>query len=207
MEDVAGVHARGDVGQIGAGAVGQDGVGKALELGQVVDHAAAEEGSAVVEGGFVDNHRGAFGLDALHHALYRRLAEVVGVRLHRKPVNAYCHRVLGGPAGHFQNLIGNEILAGAVALHDGAHHVLRNVGIVGKQLLRVLWKAVAAVAERWVIIMCADARVEAYALDNGAGVEALYLGIGVELIEVAHPQGQISVGEELHRLGLLHAHK
>ena len=207
MEDIAGVHARGDVGQIGAGAVGEDGVGEALELGQVVDHAAAEEGSAVVEGGFIDNHRGAFGLDALHHALYRRLAEVVGVRLHRKPVNAYCHRDVGGPSGHFQNLIGNEVLAGAVALDYGAHHVLGNVGIVGKQLLRVLGQAVAAVAERWVIIMSAYARVEPDALDYGAGVEALYLGVGVELVEVAHPQGQISVGEELHGLGLLHAHK
>lgn len=38
-EEVAGVDAGGDVGEVGGGAVGQDGAAQALELGQVVDHA------------------------------------------------------------------------------------------------------------------------------------------------------------------------
>ncbi len=78
-EEVAGVDAGGDVGEVGGGAVGQDGAAQALELGQLVDHSGAEEGGAVGEGGLVDDYGGALGLDALHHALNGRLAEVVGV--------------------------------------------------------------------------------------------------------------------------------
>ena len=43
---------------------------QALEFGEVVDYAAAEEGRAVFEGGLVDDDGGAFGLHAFHHALY-----------------------------------------------------------------------------------------------------------------------------------------
>ncbi len=62
---------------------------EALEVGEVVDDAAAEEGGAVSKGRLVDDDLGAFGLDALHHALDGRLAEVVGVGLHGQAVNAY----------------------------------------------------------------------------------------------------------------------
>lgn len=37
----------GDVGEVDGGAVGKDGMGEAFELGEVVDHTAAEEGGAV----------------------------------------------------------------------------------------------------------------------------------------------------------------
>ena len=40
-----------------------------LNSGEVVDHARPEEGGAVGKCRLVDNHGGAFGLDALHHAL------------------------------------------------------------------------------------------------------------------------------------------
>ena len=50
-----------------------------LELRQVIDHPAAEERAAVIEGRLVDDHFGAFRLDALHHALDAALAEVVAV--------------------------------------------------------------------------------------------------------------------------------
>ena len=217
-EEVAGVDTGGDVGEVGGGAVGQDGAALALELGQVVDHAGAEEGGAVGEGGLVDDDGGALGLDALHHALNGRLAEVVGVRLHGEAVDAHGAFLLGGgaegaaggvvvPSGHAQHAVGDEVLAGAVALDDGRHHVLGHVGVVGQQLLGVLGEAVAAVAEGGVVVVGADARVEADALDDGAGVEALDLGVGVKLVEVAHAQGQVGVGEELHGLGLLHAHE
>ena len=217
-EEVAGVDAGSDVGEVGGGAVGQDGAAQALELGQVVDHTGAEEGGAVGEGGLVDDDGGALGLDALHDALNGRLAEVVGVRLHGETVDAHGAFLLGGgaegaaggvvvPSGHAQHAVGDEVLAGAVALDDGRHHVLGHVGIVGQQLLGVLGEAVAAVAEGGVVVVGADARVEADALDDGAGVEALDLGVGVEFVEVAHAQGQVGVGEELHGLGLLHAHE
>lgn len=42
-EEVAGVDAVGDIDKVGGGAVGEDGVGEAFELGEVVDHAGAEE--------------------------------------------------------------------------------------------------------------------------------------------------------------------
>ena len=69
-------------------AVGDDGAALGLEGGEVVHHAAAEEGGAVVEGGFVNYHFRTLGLHALHDALDGRLAEVVGVALHSKAVDA-----------------------------------------------------------------------------------------------------------------------
>ena len=193
-------------------------MGEALELGEVVDHARAEEGGAVLQRRLVDDHSGTLGLDALHHSLDRRLAEVVTVGLHGQAVDPDNALALGCrpesigmrvavPPGHLKHLVGDEVLARAVALHDGRHHALGHVGIVGEQLLGVLGKAVAAVAERGVVVVCADARIEADTLDDGARVEALDLGVGVELVEVAHAQGKVGVGEELHGLGLLHAHE
>ena len=55
--------------------------------------------------------------------------------------------------------------------------------------------------------MRADARVEADAFDDILRVEALEFGVGVELVEVADAQGQVGVGEELHRFGLGAAHE
>lgn len=78
-EDVAGVDAGGDIGEVGGSAVGEDGVGEALEFVKVVDYARAEECGAVLEGGFVDDDCGAFGFDAFHDSLNGGLAEVVGV--------------------------------------------------------------------------------------------------------------------------------
>lgn len=68
-EEVAGVDFVGDIGEVGGGAVGEDGVGEAFELGEVVDHAASEESGAVFESWLVDDDGGAFCLDALHYAL------------------------------------------------------------------------------------------------------------------------------------------
>ena len=36
------------------------------------------------------------------------------------------------PAGEAEHLVGNEVLAGAVALDDGGHHVLRDVLVVSQ---------------------------------------------------------------------------
>ena len=217
LEQVSCVYLFGNVGKLGRGAVGQDGAGEALELGKVVDHPAAEEGGAVFKRRLIDDHGGPLGLDALHHALYGGLAEVVGVGLHRQavhPDDAFLLRggavgVVGAViivAGHLQDLVGYEVLAGAVALDYGRHHVLGDVGVVGKELLGVLGQAVAAVAEGGVVVVAAYAGVEAYAADYGLGVEPLDLGVGVKLVEVADAEGQIGVGEELDGLGLLHAH-
>ena len=66
-----------------------------------------------------------------------------------------------------QYAVGNEILARAVAFHDGLDKVFRNVLIVGQQLLGVFGQAIAAVTERRVVVMASDAWVEAYAIDDG----------------------------------------
>lgn len=55
--------------EAGVVAVGDDGLTSVLELGEVVDHFAAEECAAVFKRWFVDDDCRTFGLDALHHAL------------------------------------------------------------------------------------------------------------------------------------------
>ena len=68
-EDVSRVDFLPRVVEAGVVAVGDDGLALCLEGGEVVHHAAAEEGGAVGEGRLVDYHLGALGLYALHHAL------------------------------------------------------------------------------------------------------------------------------------------
>ena len=98
---------------------------------------------------------------------------------------------VGVVAGHFEDLVGDEVFAGAVALDNGRHHVLRDILIVGQELLGVLGEAIAAVAEAGVVVVGADAGVQSDAVDDGLGVEALHLGVGVELVEVADAQGEV----------------
>src|SRR5690606_39872392 len=62
--------------------------------------------------------------------------------------------------------------------------------------------AVAAVAEGGVVVVVADAGVQADALDDLGGVQAAGDGVGVELVEVGHAHGQVGVGEQLDGLGL-----
>ena len=158
-----------------------------------------------VQRGLVDHHGHALGLHALHDALDGARAEVVGVGLHRQAVDAHDRLLLAGVHAvphHLQHLVGDEVLAGAVGLDDGLDQVLGHVLVVGQQLLGVLGQAVAAVAEAGVVVVAADARLQAHAVDDVAGVEAADLAVGVELVEVGHAQRQVGVGEELDGLGL-----
>lgn len=158
-----------------------------------------------VQRGLVDHHGHALGLHALHDALDGARAEVVGVRLHRQAVHAHDRLLLTlvhAVPHHLQYLVCHEVLAGAVGVHDGLDQVLRHVFIICQQLLGVLGKAVAAVAEAGVVVVAADARLQAHAVDDVAGVEASHLAVGVELVEVGHAQRQVGVGEELDGLGL-----
>ena len=158
-----------------------------------------------VQRGLVDHHGHALGLHALHDALDGARAEVVGVRLHRQAVDAHDRLLLAGVhtvPHHLQHLVGDEVLAGAVGIHDGLDQVLRHVPVVGQQLLGVLGQAVAAVAEAGVVVVAADSRLQAHAVDDVAGVEASHLAVGVELVEVGHAQSEVGVGEQLHGLGL-----
>lgn len=158
-----------------------------------------------VQRGLVDHHGHSLGLHALHDALDGARAEVVGVGLHRQAVDAHDRLLLAlvhAVPHHLQHLVGDEVLAGAVGLHDGLDQVLRHVFIICQQLLGVLGQAVAAVAEAGVVVVAADARLQAHAVDDVACVESSHLAVGVELVEVGHAQRQVRVGEELHGLSL-----
>ena len=179
-----------------APAVGHDHVAAGLEGLQVVGHLGAEE-LRRVQRGLVDHHGHALGLHALHDALDGARAEVVGVGLHRQAVHAHNRLLLAGVHAvphHLQHLVCHEVLAGAVGVHDGLDQVLRHVLVVGQQLLGVLGQAVAAVAEAGVVVVAADARLQADAVDDVAGVEAADLAVGVELVEVGDAQRQVGVG-------------
>ena len=209
--EVAGVDFVHDGLQLGAVPVGHDDLTDVLELVEVPDDPAAEE-AVLLEGGLVDDHLHPLGLQALHDALDAGLAEVVGVGLHGQAVEPHHAGVAGGAvpalaagavvAGLLQDALGNEVLAGAVGVHDGADEVAGHLVEVGPELLGVLGQAVAAVAEGGVVVVVADAGVVAHPLDDLAGVQAPELGVGVQLVEEGHPEGQVGVGKELHRLGL-----
>lgn len=217
-EDVAGVYLFLYVVQASVIAVGDDGLAPRLEAVEVVHHLGAEERAAVLQSRLVDDDLSALGLHSLHHALYRGLAEVVRVGLHGQAVYADDALPLfrGAEVAMVevvivarlaQHAVGDEVLPRAVALHDGLDEVLGHVGVVGQQLLGVLRQAIAAVAEGGVVVVRADAGVEAHAVDDGLRVQSLHLGVGVQLVEVGNSQGEVGVGEELHGLGLLHAHE
>ena len=203
LKQIARMNLTGHIGQLVAPAVGDDHVALGLE-GPVVRHLAAEElGRA--QRGLVDHHGHALGLDALHDALHARCAEVVRVRLYREALRAHHRRGRAGvhELGHFgEHLVGHEVLAGAVGLHDGLDQALRHILVVRQQLLGVLGQAVASVAEAGVVVMTADAGFKAHALDDLGSIKPARAGIGVQLVEVSHAQRQIRVAEELHRLGL-----
>ena len=144
--------------------VGYDSLTLVFELCQIVDYKASEECLSVIEGRFINDNLCTFGLNTLHDTLDCRLAEIVGICLHGQAVNAhndllllarFVLTILRIVACHLQHLVGYEVLTGLVALHNSGHHVLRYIGIVGKQLLGVLRQTITTIAKGWVVVMCA----------------------------------------------------
>ena len=201
-------------------AVGNDSMALSLELDKVINHLAAKEQAAVFKGRLVDNDLGTFGFDAFHNALDGTLTEVIGVALHceAEDANSRCLKagiVLGVYiilsvvviTSHLEYLVGNEVLTGAVALYNGAHHVLRNICIVGQELLGVLGQAITTIAKAGVIVEGTNTGVKAYTLNDGLGVKAFYFCIGIQFVEVADTESQVSVGKEFYGFCLFHAHE
>ena len=72
------------------------------------------------------------------------LAEVVTVALHGQTVDADSHSFFPSAViavfgiavkrGHLQDAVGDEVLAGAVALDDGMNQILRHILIIGEEL-------------------------------------------------------------------------
>ena len=162
LKQISRVHLVRHVRELVAPAVGDDHVAAGLEGLQVVGHLGAEE-LRRVQRGLVDHHGHALGLHALHDALDGARAEVVRVGLHRQAVDAHARLWLSladAVPHHLQHFVGDEVLAGVVALHDGLDQVLGHVPVVGQQLLGVLGQAVAAVAEGGVVVVETNARLK-----------------------------------------------
>ena len=176
-------------------AVGHNDIAECLELLQISDYRVGIK-LLVLQGGFVDaqGHTGLF--QTLHDTLNGRLTEVVAVGLHGQAIDAHALWLA------CQDLLGNEVLPGAVGCHNGGNDVIGGVLVVGQQLMGVLGQAVAAVAEGRIVVMGADSGIQAHALDDLACIEAVELGIGVEFVEEGHTQGQIGIGKELDGLSL-----
>ena len=145
------------------------------------------------------------------------MAEIVTTLFHRQAVDAHHGLMLRRRAvlvrivivvvpRQLQHLVGDEILARTVRLHDGANQVLRHILIVGQQLLAVLGQAITAVAKGRIVVMATNARVQAHAVDDMLRGQPLDLSIGIQLIEIRHPQRKIRIREKLHRLRLRRAH-
>ena len=133
------------------------------------------------------------------------MTEVVAVALHRQAVDAdgdglfaafvkLIFLIVAVVPGQLQHAVGDEVLAGAVGLYNGFDEILRHIGVICQQLLGVLGQAVAAVAEAGVIVMAADARVKAYAVNDLLRVQTLALRVGIQLVKVGNAQRQIGVG-------------
>lgn len=73
---------------------------------------------------------------------------------------------------HLQHLVVDEVFAGAVGVNDGLDQVLGHVLVVRQQLFGIFGRTVAAVAEARVVVVGANARLQAYAVDNVASIKA-----------------------------------
>ena len=106
-----------------------------------------------------------------------------------------------------QHRISDVILACTVTLHNRLNQILRHISIVCQQLLGILRQTVTTITEARIVVMRTDARIQTHAVDDSLRIQPLHLNISIQLVEVAHSQSQISIGEELDSLSLLHTHE
>src|SRR5690625_4175058 len=224
LKQVPSIDFVGAVPQLGGQAVGDDETALRFKGRQVVDDRGVIEMTGL-EHRLINNDVKAFGLEAFHDALYGRVTKVVTALFHDQAVNAdgvgkgflrdaagiaieggVVALVAGGLGGPYlqglDNVIGDEILAGAVGIDDGTDEVIGHVAVVGQQLFGVLGQTIPAIAKGGVVVMRADAGIEADALDDLAGIELVAKGVGVQLIEKSHPHGQKGIGKQFDGLGL-----
>ncbi len=216
LEDIPGINLILNIIQDTLIAVGYDGVTTGLECLKVINYTRTEESSAVRQRRLIDDDLGALGLYALHDTLDGTLAEVVRAGLHRQAIDTDCYIMFAGRivctgrrviSGLVEHAVGDVVLARAVALHDSFDQVLGNIVEIGKKLLGILGKAVAAVAERRVVVVSADARVSAYSADNGLGIKPFHLSISIQFVEERDAESKVRIGEERHCLGRGRSHE
>ena len=123
------------------------------------------------------------------------------------------------PAGHsvapvgslivarfFQHFFRYEIFSGAVGIYNSLNQILRHILIIGQELLRILGQAVTTVAEGRIVVMHPDPRIQAHSVDDALGIQPVNFRIGVQLIKIGNPKGQIGIGKKLDCLRLRRLH-
>lgn len=143
---------------------------------------ATEEVSGV-QSWLIYDHGNALCLKPFHNTLNRRLTEVVGTGFHGQAVDA--DNRIANIFNPVKNFVGDKVFTGTVSIHNCLDQILRNLVIVGEQLLGVLWQAVTAVSEAWIVVTVADARIKANAVNDFASVQSAAFSISVKLIEMA----------------------
>lgn len=88
----------------------------------------------------------------------------------------------------FEDFFCDELLSCLICVHDGADEVLGDIGIVCEQLLRIFWKAVAAVSKAGVVVVRPNAGIKSYAVDDVFGIQPLAHCVCIKLIEVGNPK-------------------
>src|SRR5699024_6948262 len=69
-------------------------------------------------------------------------------------------------------------------------------------LLGVLGQAVAPIPKTGVVVVVTNAAIQPYPFNDLAGVQTVHGSVGVQLVEVGHPHGQVGVGKQFDGLGL-----
>lgn len=143
----------------------------------------------VIDRWFINNNLDPGCLNAFDHVEHGVLPEVVGPGFHDKTVCADNLWL------HVDDLLRDKVLAGGIGVHYRADKVLRYVLVVRQQLLRIFGQAISTIAKARVVVMVANAGIEADALDDLSRVQPLGCGIGIQLVEERHAQGEVGVGE------------
>ena len=188
-----------------------------FELLQIIYHTASKEGAAIFQRWFIDHDLCAFCFDPFHDTLNRGLTEIIGIGLHGQSVYAnhdfLFHRgiiiiilAIIIISRHLQYTVCDEILPCPVRLHNGRHHILRNICIIRQQLFRILWQTISTITERWIIIMRTDPRVQTHSVDDLLRVQPFHLRISVQLIKIRNTKRQICIGKQLDRFRLCKSH-
>jgi len=87
-----------------------------------------------------------------------------------------------------------------ITLNNRLDKILRDILEVGKKLLCVFRKAVTTITEGGVVVMASDSRIQANTIDDVLGFQSLQFCISVQLIEVGHTEGKISICKEFNCL-------
>ena len=105
-------------------------------------------------------------------------------------------------SGRFQDLLRNERFANLVGTDDRIHQGFWDAAIIRLKFFRVLGQAIPAISKGGIIVMPANPRIKADAIDDGFCIHALYTGIGIKFIEIGHTQGKVGIGKKFDRFRL-----